>query len=76
MEFILTPIEKEAFVFFVNSQNKIDNLSKENIKNIYTEKIRNLRKVGGDNMRIKAHQMNNIGTIQSTFINFMASKRI
>ena len=33
-EFILTPIGKEAFVFFVNSKNKIDNLSKENIKNI------------------------------------------
>ena len=72
-ELILIPIGKEAFVFFVNSQNKVDNLSKENIKDIYTGKIKNWKELGGDNMRIKAYQMDNIGKWQITFTNFMAS---
>ena len=73
IDLILTPIGKEAFVFFVNSQNKVDNLSKENIKDIYTGKIKNWKELGGDNMRIKAYQMDNIGKWQITFTNFMAS---
>ena len=73
IDLILTPIGKEAFVFFVNSQNKVDNLSKDNIKDIYTGKIKNWKELGGDNMRIKAYQMDNIGKWQITFTNFMAS---
>lgn len=73
IDFILIPIGKEAFVFFVNSKNKVDNLSKENIKDIYIGKINNWKEVGGDNMKIKAHQMDNIGKWQITFTNFMAS---
>ncbi|MEI0603011.1 substrate-binding domain-containing protein [Brachyspira alvinipulli] len=73
IDLILTPIGKEAFVFFVNSQNKVYNLSKENIKDIYTGKIKNWKELGGDNMRIKAYQMDNIGKWQITFTNFMAS---
>ena len=73
IDFILIPIGKEAFVFFVNSKNKINNLSKENIKDIYTGKINNWKEVGGDNMKIKAYQMDNIGKWQITFTNFMAS---
>ncbi|MCZ9839760.1 substrate-binding domain-containing protein [Brachyspira hyodysenteriae] len=73
IDFILIPIGKEAFVFFVNSKNKVDNLSKENIKDIYIGKINNWKEVGGDNIKIKAHQMDNIGKWQITFTNFMAS---
>ena len=67
-ELILTPIGKEAFVFFVNSKNKIDNLSKENIKDIYTVKINNWKVLGGDNMKIKAYQRNKYSGSQSAFI--------
>ncbi|MEI0525038.1 substrate-binding domain-containing protein [Brachyspira murdochii] len=73
IDFILIPIGKEAFVFFVNSQNKIDNLSKENIKDIYTGKINNWKEVGGYNIKIRAYKMDNIGKWQITFTNFMAS---
>lgn len=72
-ELILTPIGKEAFVFFVNSKNKINNLSKENIKDIYTGKINNWKILGGDNMKIKAYQRNKYSGSQSAFIRFMAS---
>ena len=73
IDFILIPIGKEAFVFFVNSKNKVDNLSKENIKDIYTGRIKNWKEVGGDNMKIRAYQMDNIGKWQIIFTNFMAS---
>ncbi|WP_300716083.1 substrate-binding domain-containing protein [uncultured Brachyspira sp.] len=72
-ELILTPIGKEAFIFFVNSENKIDNLSKENLKNIYTGKINNWKEVGGYNMKIKAYQRNANSGSQTAFINFMSS---
>lgn len=72
-ELILTPIDKEAFVFFLNSKNKTDNLSKENIKDIYTEKINNWKILYGDNMKIKAYQRNKYRVSQSEFIRFTAS---
>jgi len=56
LELILTPIGREAFVFFVNKQNSISNLSVENIKDIYSGKITNWRDVGGKNREILAYQ--------------------
>ncbi|GJJ79459.1 hypothetical protein PcPA57_01790 [Pasteurella canis] len=56
IEFKLIPIGKEAFVFFVNSQNKVNNLSKEQIVDIYSGKIKNWREIGGENMKIRAFQ--------------------
>ncbi|MGN7478051.1 PstS family phosphate ABC transporter substrate-binding protein [Solibacillus silvestris] len=52
----LTPIGKEAFVFFVNSKNGIDNLSLEQIKGIYTGEITNWSEVGGKDDAIRAFQ--------------------
>lgn len=52
----LTPIGKEAFVFFVNSKNNIDQLSLEQIKEIYAGKITNWSEVGGKDDTIRAFQ--------------------
>ena len=35
----ITPFAKEAFVFFVNSKNPVNNLSSEQIRSIYSGKI-------------------------------------
>ena len=56
VELKLTPIGKEAFVFFVNSKNKVNNLSVEQIKQIYSGKITNWSDVGGGNDSIRAFQ--------------------
>lgn len=56
VEFIFTPIAKEAFVFFVNKNNIINNLSVENIQDIYSGKITNWGKAGGENTKILAFQ--------------------
>ncbi|WP_165026098.1 PstS family phosphate ABC transporter substrate-binding protein [Dysgonomonas sp. ZJ279] len=54
--FILRPIGREAFVFFVNINNPVDELSVEQIQDIYSGKITNWRQLGGDNQDIKAFQ--------------------
>jgi len=56
VEFNLTPIGKEAFVFFVNNRNPVSNLTTEQIKGIYSGKITKWREVGGKNKNIKAYQ--------------------
>ena len=55
-ELVMTPIGKEAFVFFVNPYNKIDSLAVSEIKDIYSGKIKNWSKFGGKNEKIIAFQ--------------------
>ena len=52
----LTPIGKDAFVFIVNKQNSIDNLTLEQIRDIYSGKITNWSDVGGRDIPIIAYQ--------------------
>jgi phosphate transport system substrate-binding protein len=47
VEMNFTPIAREAFVFFVNKDNPVSDLSLEQIRDIYTKKIINWRDVGG-----------------------------
>ena len=67
----LTPIGREAFVFFVNSENSVDNLTTEQLKGIYSGKITNWKDVGGKNKKIKAFQRNQNSGSQSALIRFM-----
>ncbi|MFF2446967.1 PstS family phosphate ABC transporter substrate-binding protein [Neobacillus sp. NPDC058068] len=55
-ELVMTPIGKEAFVFFVNPSNKVDSLKVSEIQSIYSGKIKNWSEVGGKNKRIIAFQ--------------------
>lgn len=55
-ELVMTPIGKEAFVFFVNESNPVDNLSVSAIKGIYSGKITNWAELGGSSKRIIAFQ--------------------
>jgi phosphate transport system substrate-binding protein len=50
------PIGREAFVFFVNKKNPVNNLTIEEIQGIYSGKIKNWRKVSGKNQSIRAYQ--------------------
>jgi len=56
LELILTPIGREAFVFFVNSRNSISNLSTDDIRRIYSGEVTNWNEVGGRNSTIRAFQ--------------------
>ncbi|MDL2225643.1 substrate-binding domain-containing protein [Eubacteriales bacterium OttesenSCG-928-M02] len=56
LEFEMLPIAKEAFVFFVNRDNPVDDLTLAQIQDIYTKKITNWREVGGASESILAFQ--------------------
>ena len=58
VELELTPIGKEAFVFLVNKNNPVDNLSMEEIHKIFTGKITNWKSVGGSFRPINVIQRN------------------
>jgi phosphate transport system substrate-binding protein len=54
--FNLTPIGKEAFVFFVNNENPINGLTSSQIRSIYSGQITNWQDIGGNNADIAAYQ--------------------
>lgn len=49
VELVYKPIGREAFVFFVNSKNPVDDLTREQIRDIYGGKIKKWSEVGGAN---------------------------
>jgi phosphate transport system substrate-binding protein len=64
----LTSVAREAFVFFVNERNPVNNLSVEQIKDIYRKKIVNWRQVGGSNRRIFPFQRPENSDSQTTML--------
>lgn len=56
IELEIIPIAKDAFVFFVSTDNSIENLTLDQIQNIYAGKIKNWKEVGGENEIIEAYQ--------------------
>ena len=75
-EFIYTPIGWEAFVFFVNVDNPVDNLTTEQVQAIYSGEITNWSQVGGADEEIVAYQRNQGSGSQSMLIRFMDGKPI
>lgn len=56
--FKLTPIGKEAFVFFVNRQNSVNKLTTEQAVQIYSGRLKNWRETSGEDKPIRAFQRN------------------
>lgn len=56
VELEVIPVVKEGFVFYINGENIVNNLSLEQIQKIYTGEITNWSEVGGENLEIKAFQ--------------------
>ncbi|MBR6501207.1 MAG: substrate-binding domain-containing protein, partial [Firmicutes bacterium] len=56
MELHLTPVGREAFVFFVNSKNPVEGLTVEEVQKIYSGELTNWKEVGGPRWKIKAFQ--------------------
>lgn len=55
-ELVMTPIGKEAFVFFVGSNNVMSDISTKQIKDIYSGKVKNWKKINGVDEKIWAFQ--------------------
>lgn len=72
----MTPIGREAFVFFVNHKNSVDNLTLEQVKQIYAGEVTNWNQVGGNNEKIRAFQRPADSGSQSTLEKIMGDTRI
>jgi phosphate transport system substrate-binding protein len=76
VEFQLTPIGKDAFVFFVNANNPINGLSVNEIQNIYSGNITYWSEVDGQNDTIIPFQRNAGSGSQTAFLHFMDGKKV
>lgn len=76
VELELTPIGREAFVFFVNSRNAVDGLGSDEIKNIYSGDTTSWSELGGKKDGIRAFQRPEDSGSQTTFIKFMGDTPI
>lgn len=75
-ELAMTPIGKEAFVFFVHADNPVQSLTIEQIQGIYSGEITNWQQVGGLNEEIAAYQRPEESGSQQALIRFMGNKQI
>lgn len=71
VELVFTPIGRDAFVFLVNQNNPVDDLTVEELKGIYSGEYTNWSQVGGDNSHIAVLQRNAGSGSQSALLNFM-----
>ena len=55
-QIISQPIGREAFVFFVEEDNPVENLTADEVRRIYSGEITNWKEVGGKNQKIIAFQ--------------------
>ncbi|MDR2347281.1 MAG: substrate-binding domain-containing protein [Bifidobacteriaceae bacterium] len=76
VELELTPIGREAFVFFVNQRNSVSNLSADQVRQIYSGQIANWRDVGGSWSEIEAYQRNENSGSQTAFEEVMGDTPI
>lgn len=77
VELVYTPIGKEAFVFFVNSKNPIEDLSVEQIQDIYSGKITNWKELGIKKLgEIKAFQRAEGSGSQTSLQKLMSGKTL
>lgn len=75
-ELVATPIGKEAFVFFVSSENPVDGLSSGQIRGIYSGEISNWREVGGDRIPVLPFQRPENSGSQTMMQYFMGDTKL
>lgn len=71
LELTVTPIGKEAFVFFVNEKNPVRNLTTQQIREIYAGTTENWKEVSGQDMPIIAYQRKTNSRSQKMLEQFM-----
>ncbi len=76
VELVYVPIGLEGFVFFVNKNNPVDNLTVEQIRKIYAGEYRNWKDVGGANRIINPVTRLEGSGSQTTFEAFMGDYKI
>lgn len=76
VELVFVPIGREAFVFFVNENNPVDGLTSDEIRGIYSGRIRNWNEVGGADYLITPLRRNEGSGSQTAMNHFMNGEEI
>ena len=76
MEFIMIPIGSEAFVFFINVKNPVSNISTDDIIGIYSGRITNWSKLGGNRSEIRAYQRTKNSGSQTMLESIMGEEKL
>lgn len=71
-----TPVGREAFVFFVNPRNPVQEVSVDQLRGIYSGRIANWRDVGGPDETIIPFQRRKDSGSQSRMERFMAGSEL
>ena len=71
VELDVKPVTSSAFVFIVNSENKVDDLTLDEIVKIYKGEITNWKEVGGDDLEIIPYQRPNGSGSQTAMISLV-----
>lgn len=75
-ELKLTPIGREAFVFFVNKRNPVNSLTTEQVKDIYSGTLTNWKDVGGKRASIRAFQRDENSGSQTMLEKIMEDRKL
>ncbi|MBQ2888171.1 MAG: substrate-binding domain-containing protein [Firmicutes bacterium] len=70
-ELDITPIGRDALVFIVNEDNPVQNLTRQQLIDIYTGQITNWQQVGGADLPIVAFQRPDASGSQSLFMKLL-----
>ena len=76
VEFEMVEIGKDAFVFIVNSDNPVSDITVEQIRGIYSGEITNWKELGGPNKPIAAMRRNEGSGSQTALENLMGDTPI
>lgn len=77
VELVYTPIGKEAFVFFVNSNNPLENITIKQIQDVYTGTIAKWDELGVDGLgKIRPFQRDEGSGSQTALIRLMGDKEL
>ena len=66
-QLLYAPIRREGLVFIVNISNPVENITKEQLIDIYTGKITNWKELGGNDAKIEAFQREEKSGSQTIF---------
>lgn len=76
VELELVPIGREAFVFIVNVDNPVDDLSAQQVRDIFSGKITRWSQVGGSDRLISPIQRNTGSGSQTAMLSFMGGEEM
>jgi phosphate transport system substrate-binding protein len=76
LEYRLTPVCVDAFVFFVNKNNPVRNLTAAQIRGIYSGRITNWKELGGDDEEIVPYQRDPGSGSQTAFLKIMDGEEL